>query len=410
MRFALLFLCSLFVVLSIQKSEKTTSAFFSWNGFDFQWEREIPLVGVREGHKLGNFAGFLEDQSYEIDDEGELNAKSTASMTFTPGVDGDIANPALYYSLTYSEGFFVSDPTTHHFAFSDNATQKKGDNSSKVVTADSAYVIPVLLTVPPLYEQYEVLLTGMDMQMTCDPAKQPANYPCNANSDSIWPTDLELDVEKCTQIGATQLSCTISFQVGRATPSGSIPSDFNWAVDYSVDIYLTAIAANKSTAYFERAAKHVTQNSGTHDDLVRGAQPININSDTLYDQGFVTMAGFGFKITSLFTHDGRNLDGYTFYIGDTDYNVSQSGSTYESSLVYSYAMGVQAPVSSFPANTKLYHRSLTILLAPNATYTPSTAAVGTVCQSEGVFLCQLHGVAFDHTTTTTKIDVKEQVQ
>jgi hypothetical protein len=44
------------------KSITTNNAFFTWDGFDYTWERTVPLTGIHYGHKLGNLASYYDNE------------------------------------------------------------------------------------------------------------------------------------------------------------------------------------------------------------------------------------------------------------------------------------------------------------------------------------------------------------
>jgi hypothetical protein len=305
---------------------------------------------------------------------------------------------------------------TLNFRFSDLAERDSTDSQS--VFANSSFTYPVSLSIPDGYDQYDAILTGFSLEMSCDPSKQPEGGICDATSSSIWPTRFQIDTTECYKLTSVQLSCTVLFEIARSTPPGDIPSDFNWAVDYNVLIYFSTIAANSTDANFFQSPQLTVESSGTHSDVIHDRATITTTTFNRYDQAFVTLRGFGFDLSNfLIPHDGRNLYALTFYVENTMYNVTQTSTgVYTSTMVYTFAMGAQSSDLTAPSNTKLWHRVGLIQLANQTSpYTTSIIAdqnvKGTVCQSEGVvFQCAYYGVLFDHTHTTEKISVEANVQ
>jgi len=407
-------LLSVLVASTFQKTQPTNNGFFTWNGFEYIWERTVPLTGLHYGHKLGNLEAQLEGQQHTISDNGEWTGKVTASMTFTPGADGDIAHPSVYYSAAFSPKVVLTPGHSYSFQFTDLAT--RDSNESQSVYADSSYTIPISLPIPAGFDQYDAILNGFSLEMACDPEKQPQGI-CDATSSSIWPSTLQVDIMTCSKLNSVTLSCTLAFEISRTTPPGDIPDDFNWAVDYTVFVSFSTIAANTSDANFVASPQLVVERSGTHSDVIHDRATITTTGRVRYDQAFVTLRGFGFQLSNLLIpHDGRNLYAYTFYVRNEQYNVTQSSSgIYTSQLLYTYAMGAQSSDLTAPSNTKLWHRTGLIQLANYSTPYETTVVAdqsvqGTVCQSEGViFQCIYYGVPFDHTHTTEKISVQANV-
>jgi hypothetical protein len=349
---------------------------------------------------------------HSITTSGVWTGKATAEMTFTPGIDGDIAHPTVHYSAAYAPRVYMGQAQSFHFRFTDHAERKSNDSNS--VSAGSSFTVPVSIVIPKGYDQYDAILRGFGLEMDCDDSKQPNGSSCNPDSYSIWPTMLELDITQCTTIVGV-MTCTMLFEVDRETPRGAIPDDFNWVVDYLVTVYFSVVAANNADANFVRSSRLVTEKSGIHNDAVVGTHSIRSKTLVNYDMAIVTLSGFGFRLGSLVVpHDGRNLYSYQFHVATGAINTTQSGSTsFTSDVSYSYTMGVLSPGTTAPEGSKLWHRTSLLQLASNPSDQYQTTLVlnqqvqGTVCQSDGIlFECVASGVLFDHTSTSVKFSVE----
>jgi len=399
----------------------TNNGFFLWNGFDYEWLKEVPLLDATYGHRLGDFGSYLDKEDHTINDNGEWVGTAEANMIFTPGPDGDYANPMIAYTGAYSPYVKLGEPQEYKFPFTDNCTNT---GYSDTLVAKSDFSIPISLDIPEddngnLYDQYDAILRGFRLIMTCDDAKQPNGTVCK-NGDSIWPTKLNLDIASCDRVGFTQISCILDISVWRGVTPAGVPQDFNYAVDYTVHVYLSTIAANSSHANFMRSRDLVEMDGFIKNGPMSASDSVSSVTDINYNVGLVALSGFGFQleVTNGIANKGRDVNSFVFNVADNQYEVEQtSNGKYNATARYDYNMGLKISAANWPEHAQYWHRtSLLQLVATNTTEGTSdgTSVVdkqtvqGSVCQSHLTFQCALQG-RFDHTSSTKKIEVSAQV-
>ncbi len=224
-------------------SENPAGGTLLWQGFDHEWRRFVVLP--REGrvpHRISRLASYTQtDAVSQSDISGSFRfAQST-------GVDGNYMWPSGYWSAIYSPDVTVLQQS-RQLQWTD-AINASGASNAPFATSDKT--LDIQLTVPE-GSQVAAILNGIDLEVSCDNSKQPADLPCN--SDGLWPYDFYVGFDQCrtvaengTTMGANTrtLNCPLQIRIHRGwTPNKGglqIPPFFNEIkpLNHRLDISMT---------------------------------------------------------------------------------------------------------------------------------------------------------------------------
>lgn len=354
-------------------------AAFLWHGMDHEWLRTI--VGFKIPHRVSKLDSFIDG---ELHDAPTWTGAATFNFGQSTGVDGNYMKPTGRYNALYSPDLYVTRGSTQ-LQWTDDS---EGDTHPKAVsTQDSA--ITISLDVPELAhglgDTYQALLRGVQLQTSCDDAKQPSgSNPCN--SDGMWPYRMGVALLECTRDGLT-LTCPLEVQINRAwTPNlGGLPpveeKPYNDRLDFDLTVHYTIIGGASSAVNIVHGAETTSSGEARDNDPVI-AQP-SIQGAAGYDAGALGLTAFSFGFAKLasqtapkFDHLGRYIGRLRFEVASTSYEPTTGAMDYE------FASQVWVPDTVANAEVTYTHRAALIQLAsPDANVSTPATTTGVICRN-----------------------------
>eukprot|EP00003_Mantamonas_plastica_P019133 TRINITY_DN3127_c0_g1_i2.p1 TRINITY_DN3127_c0_g1~~TRINITY_DN3127_c0_g1_i2.p1 ORF type:complete len:453 (-),score=89.72 TRINITY_DN3127_c0_g1_i2:105-1271(-) len=353
----------------------SSHAAFIWSGFDHTWQRRE--AGFETPHRIGSIANFISNETHSVDAYGMWSGEAQAHATFTPGVDGDYAFPKMVHTGVYSPAITVHRETMT-FSYTDLAT---GDKDPEAKTSKK---LSVPIPPPPNSDsQIGVILSGFDIQMVCDPSKQPDGKECNSNG--TWPYYFNLQFN--VQYGAV----TLEYDFYRAwTPSKGGGKPFNYAMTYTVTVSYTVIFGD-STNFRPMPSLHLTHES----DLHHGPETGNIGrrNSSMLPNNIQAIDGIGFKLieTDGFKRLGRYLESLQFMVHNTN--------TTEDKVTSDYTVAYNAPKTVFNSLVQLDISTSILSFDHYAQLSEYQVTNGTICDDGNDAFFKCHDVGLPNDTS-----------
>ncbi|MCA9524224.1 MAG: hypothetical protein KC609_24820 [Myxococcales bacterium] len=347
-------------------------------GFEFQWLRTI--AGFQTPHRISGIGvRFAELTQQLAATKWTLSGK--ANFLFSPGVDGDKANPRAYYAAVYGSALRTFRATVE-LAFSDDATD--GDNPVAETRIDRYLYFEASCLGEPngAPQDLALLLSGFSLRSSCDDAKQTNGELCNSNG--FWPYGLHLGVSACAPF-QSGFRCRLTLEIFRSwTPTNGGLKPFNDVLDYVVSIDVTALAG--PTSGF-RATPIALERQGTILEDVQTLSTTRVGATNL-PIALLGMTGFGFQLI-----ETGDLEKLGRYMTELTFGTTQNG--YDpllGELSFFYWMAFRAPVTVLQSDV-VYEMTST-LLQFDATHKRSARdeVSGTICFSGFGFDCSNQGL------------------
>lgn len=362
-----------------------------WQGFRHQWLREV-TNGLRTPHRLGSFASTLSPMS--------SSGNVTATTEFTPGVNGDYSHPEVFYS-EYTSNSITTTTKDVLVTFTDNS---KIDQTTNLPEAQTTKRSQVNFTLPTGIHTYTAFLRGWNVQMLCDPAKQPAGEECNSNG--VWPYDLSLSVGNCTS-GGSNVACWVNITLNRGiapieTTDNPFRKPFNYVMDFNFTVSVTFAHPSSATGQFSSTLPQTFILSSGRvypGDDMKDTGHIFVNPG--YGAGTVAVTGFSYKLNPV---EGVPAKGR--YLEWIDAHVADLGILNRGFHSFNYTLAWGTTKSTWPIDVTA-SISVVLLQFPNGdgSVKPSTSASGTICMSDQAFpftfRCRLKGLKPTTTDTFT---------
>jgi hypothetical protein len=309
-----------------------------------------------------------------------------ATMGQKTGVDGNYMSPKLFYTT-------VSGANINHWVGNANFKWTDTVDQSAYPSAQSRIKVPVELPAD-VAQTVVVALQGIDVALSCDDLKQPANTPCN--SQGAWPTNFRVALVECESprfgSGSNNPSCYLSVDFDRAwTPGkGGVQfgpfneiKDINHRIDFDINVKLGIYAANNAWNLLVRqenvkAWKKTLQTTMTVDK-------VPVNNLLVGPKSATVITGMSFKLSKPEyinpIYLAANLDpGHMGrYLGRLAFNTTNpSGGIFDKA--YNLQAGVWSPISVMDAvvNSSLSTRFIGF---PSANSVNSGVVTGSLCNN-----------------------------
>ncbi len=317
-----------------------------WTGFDYAWQREL-FGFVPTPHRVGSIGSVIWTPSSPplLYDNALVSYRSSSTMQFTLGKDGDFAFPEMRYGAVYSPNIRVKNGATT-VSFEDDGNDDPV-NPIAFTTKRVPFSVPLdsILSNGTL-DHYTLVLRGFNLAISCPPGL------AECESTAMWPHELKLAVENCAVQTPTPsstttlavrkdltpvLACEAVVDLGRSwTPGDYETSDFNldYVVDVSkpfedrlafdVDLHYSVIGGNAPDFYptdpgTMGAAGH------THCAPMTTYKTVTLQGGDTYPFAMAGLRGFRFTLNNLEGHPpntprGRYLQALTFFVSGSNYN------------------------------------------------------------------------------------------
>ncbi len=217
--------------------DSSAHAAYLWQGFGHEWLRSV--LGFRLPHRISKLDSYIDAESHT-----GLGAEWRSSATFhfgqATGVDGNYMKPAGYYAAVSSPHLRVHRGTVS-LSWTDEI---KGDPYPIASSRQEQWVDIDVSTLGGDTASCGVVLRGIELQTSCDEAKQPAGLPCNSNG--MWPSLFRVAVGPCSRSGS-RLGFRAAVEIARAwTPmKGGIPGieekPLNRRLDFHMKLHYTVL-------------------------------------------------------------------------------------------------------------------------------------------------------------------------
>jgi hypothetical protein len=360
-----------------------------WKGFSHEWQRS--LLGFETPHRLGSFCnGILDVNATSFG--GHSAVTGIVNTTFTPGVNGDYAYPTTYLSgWGRYNGFdkILGGKTQVEYSFTDHSTQ------TAVPTANTSLRTTAIIDMSNFAtaEAALVSISGLRIDMHCNPELQPPHDICNSNG--IWPSRLWVEIEQCDagsdSAGMPILNCTISMDLFRSwTPTHGGGKPFNYAMTFNISVYLSIVGGLQSN-FAATIGDPVMTDSEIHQGVSAGGS--SINGQVGYPNATTTIQGFGFQLKYTKGHPnlGRYLEHLVFHVSDAGYS-PQTGV-----MNYKFQTGYVSPSTVDKADVEYFIKPGLLQFVDEAlAMTPEQSVNGTICVSGPTFKCASKHLQNDH--------------
>lgn len=378
--------CLAYVDCQSSNATQTSEEALVWQGFDHDWQRRLLHV-FETPHRLGSFANYIENEEFSSN-----TVYAESNVTFTPGVNGDYAYPATFFSVVDSR--YAEEPLQFGRGVAQASFADQASNQTGVLEATTHRSIPITLEPPAGYSAGEgaVVLRGFRLDMHCNPDLQPSGDVCN--SDGIWASFLEVNVTGCGQTPSGSLQCNAVFNMIRGCNPGCnspiAPKPFNYVMSYDLFIYYTYVFGAHASV------DHVQASQNT--DL--GVVTKNVTTVGMggFSQGTVAITGFAYDLQQFddIENLGRYLERLAYNVQDVTYDAEEGSASYLATL------GYYTPLTTAPAHGHYLLDTTLLQFGGGVTAVqPSASPVnGTVCISDELFHCEFNidGVKLEETT------------
>lgn len=352
----------------------TSSYLSSWQGFDHEWLRFI--VANKDGripHRISKFHDYISPASNSDQVIYQFGQNT--------GVDGNYMHPKSS-AITIDTSGLMAKQGKVNLRWTDNVEQ------TDVPTARNK--IRTTISVPfdgNSYENANLFLQGIELDLVCDDDKQPQGSPCN--SDGIWPYVFNVNLAFCTTT-SNNLSCELNIDLFRGwTPNkggvewlGEI-KPMNYKLDYDLNIYFAALAGDQ--AELGTSDVHLLKDNADLYDYHKTPASLNISGeDRFYNNGLAVVKGFGFMLTTPEKVDlewsgsdirqrGRYLASTKFELNTGSYNANSR------TLELNPAMEVWAPPTVVNSGITTEMKTQLIQLGGASNRVATTHASGQLC-------------------------------
>ena len=275
-------------------------ALYLWQGYDHEWLRTV--VGFRVPHRISKFDSYVADEIHQ--GEGE-SWQSSARFHFgqATGVDGNFMKPDGFYGAVHAPGLYVRRGDVHLMWTDDVADVEIDGTDYPRAESTRQETVEIDLTAPELgygqLDSYDVVLQGIELQTTCDDAKQPPGEPCNSNG--MWPYRFAVEIAACDRDGST-LRCPLTVEMHRAwTPNrGGLPGieekPLNKRLDFDLRVFYATLGGNDGEVALQRGATVSGDGLGRDDTPFTASASIVGQSGGQYPHAAVALTRFGFDL------------------------------------------------------------------------------------------------------------------
>lgn len=273
---------------------------WTWSGFEHEWLREVS--GFRVPHRVSKLTTRVQGASFTFGQD--------------TGVDGNFMAPVGHAQRLRGKGLGAVDGQID-VAWTDDAD----DSTHPRAVHDETATLSIDLgsTVLAGRARYAVVLRGIELETTCDPAKQPVDRPCDSNG--IWPYVFDVDLGAPSVVGS-RLTCSVTLAIHRAwTPNrGGLPGVAEKALNDKIDVRLrigvTVIGGSERMLAVTRG-EDVRANGNVRDDVPKRTNATIDGSGASLPTAFVGVGGFGFRLSpsesgERFQHLGRYIGALRF--------------------------------------------------------------------------------------------------
>jgi len=346
---------------------------FMWQGFRVEWL--ATAAGFRMPHRFGSFDSRIVAQDHAVS-SSKWTATADAKFEFTPGVDGDYAEPLLQYSLAYSPTVAVTRGKVN-FAFTDDVVgdydnPNSSGNFPKAETRARKRVSIPLNSKQNFgrYDNYAVVLRGVTIDMECA-AGQPGK---SCNSNGLWPHRLYVAIDDCTHSGG-KLQCDFDLDIFRSwTPDKGGGKPLNDKMKFDVDVQYTVFGGNDGN-FYARDTSLITRTGSIQAasmDTIRKTGSRTTTGQAGYKNATMGLTAFGFELKKTGNaknrgHLGRYLSGLDFRIADRAYNKSTG------SMDWAYRVAFWAPTTVKQSDVTYYMRGKLLQFGADSTVTSAVA-------------------------------------
>ena len=282
-------------------SDQPQQAAILWQGFDHEWRRFVLLP--REGrvpHRISRLASYT-----RTDTDSDQNISGSFHFAQSTGVDGNYMWPEGYWSALHSSRVEILSQSLA-LQWTDTISSDAGDEAPFAVSDKTTMIS---LSVPHGFRAAAVL-NGIDLAVSCDNSKQPAELPCN--SDGLWPYEFFIGFDQCLTTGNNgsgqiqTLECPLHIRLHRGwTPNKGglqIPPFFNEVkpLNQRLDIQLTVHYSLLQAPLSEFNV--VYPESFTHTQTLQNPESYQNEFTMAWQNSFVNsrlmsgITGFGFQL------------------------------------------------------------------------------------------------------------------
>jgi hypothetical protein len=283
-----------------------TETVFVWRGFRHEWLRTV--AGFRVPHRISFLESYL---------DAETEDGATFHFGQSTGVDGNYMRPEGRWAAFASPGLSVHRGAAR-WTWTDDA------DGSAYPQAESSMRATIEIPLREEATEAEVFLRGIQLDIECEDALQPAGEPCNSNG--MWPFHVAVQILPCERT-ADGVACDVTLDIGRAwTPNhggvrGIEEKPFNDRLTFDASVLYTAVAGSAEVLRATRAPT-VELTAPARQDAVERALA-TVSAEAGLGDGVAALTGFSFTFIRTGTADntqhlGRYVGTLDFGLGDAD--------------------------------------------------------------------------------------------
>lgn len=343
---------------------------FLWRGFDHEWLRSV--LGFRLPHRLSKLDSYITDEQHARD-----GSSARLVVGQAPGVDGNFMRPVGYASAIWSPQLTV------HTAVAELSWSDEISDAGGAPRAESCIEYSVAIDVGALPADHVVgaVLRGFALTSRCDPAKQPAELPCNSNG--MWPYRFAIELGAVERHGATavvplRVECHRGWTPMRGGLPGIEEKPLNRCLDLAVSVHVTLLSGPAGALAFHRGEPVLQQGHGRDTAGARRQQPLHGTGGGAFPLAATAMTGFGFELSSTspkprHRHRGRYLGGLRFGVEAAGYDASSGA------MLVDHHARLWLPRTVVASDVGYTTTAALVQLAAGARVTPAIEGRGSIC-------------------------------